>query len=78
MLGLALHQDTRRTGLSAPGRPEMTYLFSEFVDDSTLFLERAERISHALTIIRAFGDLSGLHVQPAKSQLIFLKPSHHG
>ena len=52
MLGLALHQDPRLTGLSAPGSPGKTHLFPAFVDDSTLLLEKAEQIPHDLTIIR--------------------------
>ena len=40
--------------------------------DSTLFLERADQIPHALDIVRAFEELSGLHVQPTKSQILFL------
>ena len=41
-------------GASAPGLPGMTHLFSAFVHGSTLFLERAEQIPLALTIIQAF------------------------
>ena len=55
-----------------PELPGQTLLIPAFVDDSTLFLAEAGQISHALSIITEFGALSVLHVQPNKSQLIFL------
>ena len=75
VLGLALQQDTNSSGLQALGHFGQTHLYSAFVDDTTLFLESAEQISHTLHVVRAFGALSGLHDQPAKNQLIFLNRS---
>uniref|UniRef100_A0AAV1V694 Reverse transcriptase domain-containing protein n=1 Tax=Peronospora matthiolae TaxID=2874970 RepID=A0AAV1V694_9STRA len=72
VLGLALKQDPSLKGLPVPGTVDRTHLFSAFVDDSTLFLDTEKQILHALGIIQAFGNLSGLHVQPAKSKLLFL------
>ena len=45
------------------------------MNDTILFLETAEQIPHALHVVRAFSALSGLHVQPAKSQLLLLNRS---
>ena len=72
MLGLALRQDTSLKGLDAPGLPGETHLFSVFVDESTLFFAKAGQITHAFSIIYAFGALSGLQVQPTTSKIIFL------
>ena len=74
-LGLALQQEINSCGLQALGNFGQTRLYSAFVDDTTLFLESAEQISHTLHVVRAFGALSGLHDQPAKNQLIFLNRS---
>ena len=45
------------------------------MDDSTLFLEQADQLPHAMRIVNAFGALSGLHVQPDKSKILFLNRS---
>lgn len=59
-------------GLPVPGRPEREHQFSAFVDDSTVFMQEARQLPRVLTIVELFGRLSGLHVQSAKSKVIFL------
>ena len=54
------------TWIAHPGQPGQTQLFSAFVDDSTLFLETADQLPHALNIIRIFDDMSGLRVSCQK------------
>lgn len=73
MLVLALVQDKHLQGLEVPGlQPVQHHQFSAFVDDSTIFLKRRGHLPRSLDIVRDFGRISGLHVQPAKSQFIFL------
>ena len=75
LLGLAIHQDPGLRGLPVPGDPGVRHIFSAFVDDSTLFLERADQLEPALRVVHRFGELSGLHAQPTNSQIIFLNTS---
>ena len=75
LLGLAIRQDPGLCGLSVPGDDAVKHIFSAFVDDSTLFLQRAEQLEPSLRLITRFGELSGLHAQPTKSKLIFLNTS---
>ena len=72
LLGLAIHQDPRLRGLPVPGDTGVRHLFSAFVDDSTLFLERADQLESALRLVHRFGERSGLHAQPTNNLLIFL------
>ena len=72
LLGLAIHQDPGLRGLPVPGDTGVRHIFSAFVDDSTLFLERADQLESALRLVHRLGELLGLHAQPAKSLLIFV------
>lgn len=72
MLALAIWQAPELQGIEVPGAEDQRHLFSAFVDDSTLFLQRAQQIPRAMQIVERFGRLSGLQVQSAKSMLIFL------
>ena len=59
-------------GLLHPRFPDHEQKFSAFVDDSTVFVHRADQLPHVMKIAHRFGALSGLCVQPAKSVLILL------
>ncbi|KAE9032264.1 hypothetical protein PR003_g5465 [Phytophthora rubi] len=72
ILGLAIQQNPDLTGLPVPSLEGVRHIFSAFVDDSTVFLERATQLKRTMELVRRFGALSGLHVQPTKSQIIFL------
>ena len=72
LLGLAIHQDPGLRGLPVPGDTGVRHIFSAFVDDSTLFLERTDQLESALRLVHRLGELLGLHAQPAKSLLIFV------
>ncbi|GMF51547.1 unnamed protein product [Phytophthora fragariaefolia] len=76
ILGLAVQQDSQLQGLPVPGQPETIHTFSAFVDDSTIFLRFAHQIKPVLDLVKRFGQLSGLHVQPQKSQIIFLNSGY--
>ena len=73
LLGLAIHQAPSIRGIPVPGACGVAHTFSAFVDDSTIFLEHANQLAPALELVSRFGQLSGLHAQPAKSKLIFFK-----
>ncbi|CAH0513462.1 unnamed protein product [Peronospora belbahrii] len=67
----------RSTGYSAPwftvpGRPDRAHIVSAFVDDFTIFLCHTKQIRPALNLANWFGHLSGLQVQPNKSQSVIL------
>uniref|UniRef100_A0AAV1TWU4 Reverse transcriptase domain-containing protein n=1 Tax=Peronospora matthiolae TaxID=2874970 RepID=A0AAV1TWU4_9STRA len=55
-----------------PGSSSERHVFSAFVDDSTVFLQEARQLPRVLDLVATFGKLSGLTVQPSKSQVIFL------
>ncbi|KAE9032193.1 hypothetical protein PR001_g10729 [Phytophthora rubi] len=72
-LTLAIQQDRQLQGLVVLGRRQVNqHRFSAFVDDSTVFLSKSGHLPHVLMLVREFGRISGLRVQPAKSQYIFL------
>ena len=71
LLGLAIHQAPGIRGIPVPGAGGVGHTFSEFVDDSTLFLEQSYQLASALQQVNRFGQLSSLHAQTAKSRLIF-------
>ena len=77
ILAVAIQTSPNLQGLILPGVHTKTHIFSGFVDDSTLFLHKACQLRPALDIIMQFGRLSGLQVQPAKSQIIFLNTAIH-
>ena len=77
ILAVAIQTSPNLQGLILPGVHTKTHIFSGFVDDSTLFLHKAGQLRPALDIIMHFGRLSGLQVQPAKSQIIFLNTAIH-
>ena len=72
ILAIALLQSTQIRRLQHSGLPTQEPKSSAFVDDSTVFLLYAEQISAVMSIVHRFGELSGLSVQPAKSELVFL------
>ncbi|KAL4163946.1 hypothetical protein KRP22_004570 [Phytophthora ramorum] len=72
ILALAIQQDRQIKGLRVPGTPAAEHTFSAFVDDSTVFLEKASMLTRVMEIVDVFGRLSGLRNQPTKSKLIFL------
>ncbi|KAF1792346.1 Reverse transcriptase domain [Phytophthora cactorum] len=56
-------KDFQFPGQQQPSR----HKFSAFVDDSTVFLERSGQLPRVLDIVREFGRISGLQMQPAKT-----------
>ncbi|OWZ11840.1 RxLR effector protein [Phytophthora megakarya] len=73
ILGLALAHASDIAGIKVPGDIEQReHLFSAFVDDSTVFLQKAKQLPRVLTVVQRFGELSGLRVQPSKSVFISL------
>jgi hypothetical protein len=72
ILALAIRQDKKIEGMVVPGTTEQRHGFSAFVDDSTVFLQEAKQLPHVVALVRQFGRLSGLQVQPTKSHVIFL------
>ena len=72
VLSLAITQAGDIQGIEVPGTHGERHIFSAFVDDSTVFLQEASSLPRVLDIVAAFGRLSGLTVQPTKSQVIFL------
>uniref|UniRef100_A0AAV1VF72 Reverse transcriptase domain-containing protein n=1 Tax=Peronospora matthiolae TaxID=2874970 RepID=A0AAV1VF72_9STRA len=72
LLGIAIQQSPVLRGLPVPGGTGGLHTFSAFVDDSTIFLDKACQLDQALQIVSHFGSISGLVAQPAKSKLIFL------
>ena len=64
VLGLALQQDTNLCGLQPPGQFGQTHIHSTFIDDTDSGANYP-----------SCGTCFGLHVQPAKNQLIFLNQS---
>ena len=77
ILAVAIQTSPNLQGFTLPGVHTTTHIFSGFVDDSTLFLHKACQLRPALDIIMEFGRLSGLQVQLAKSQIIFLNTAIH-
>lgn len=47
-------------------------MLSAFVADSTICLAHDQQVHREMETVQRFGTLSGVHVQPAKSKLIFL------
>ena len=72
LFGIAIQQSPALRGLPVPGGTGGRHTFPAFVDDSTIFLDKACQLDQALGIVSHFGNLSGLVDQPAKSKLIFL------
>ncbi|CAI5747527.1 unnamed protein product [Peronospora destructor] len=72
VLAVAIQTSPQLQGLTLKGAHTQTHIFSGFVDDSSLFLQQASLLWPAMEIIIEFGRLSGLQVQPTKSQIIFL------
>uniref|UniRef100_A0AAV1V5T8 Reverse transcriptase domain-containing protein n=1 Tax=Peronospora matthiolae TaxID=2874970 RepID=A0AAV1V5T8_9STRA len=72
VLALAITQDPGLTGVMVPGSSSERHVFSAFVDDSTVFLQEVRQLPRVLDLVATFGKLSGLTVQPSKSQVIFL------
>ncbi|KAE9036079.1 hypothetical protein PR001_g9006 [Phytophthora rubi] len=72
ILALAIQQEPAVTGIKVPGGDGATHKFSAFVDDSTVFMQEARQLSRVMNIVKKFGRLSGLQVQPTKSKIIFL------
>uniref|UniRef100_A0AAV1TKQ1 Reverse transcriptase domain-containing protein n=1 Tax=Peronospora matthiolae TaxID=2874970 RepID=A0AAV1TKQ1_9STRA len=69
-----------KAGISPPEAADArvvgsTTFFFCLVDDSTLFLEKYEQLPRAIRLVKAFGALSGLHVQPDESKILFLNRS---
>ena len=69
ILAIALLQSNQIRRLQHSGLPTQEQKFSAFVDDSTVFLHHTGQMPTVLSIVRRFGELSGLSVQPAKSEL---------
>lgn len=57
LLGLTLKQDLTLTGLPIPERETVRHLFFAYVDNSTVFSERANHIARTFELIRHFGSL---------------------
>uniref|UniRef100_A0AAV1T2A2 Reverse transcriptase domain-containing protein n=1 Tax=Peronospora matthiolae TaxID=2874970 RepID=A0AAV1T2A2_9STRA len=77
ILNVAVQQSPDLSGLPVPGQHPATHVFSAFVDDSTIFLEKASQLEPALALVSQFGTLSGLVAQPSKSQIICLNRAVH-
>ncbi|KAE9296571.1 hypothetical protein PR003_g23727 [Phytophthora rubi] len=71
-LGQAINRHPQLQGIPVPGSKAKRHKFSAFVDDSTVFLRSASELDTVTTILKQFGDLSGLRVQPSKSVIIGL------
>jgi hypothetical protein len=72
ILALAIRQDKQIERIDIPGGSGQRYVFSAFVDDSTVFLNKASQLPRVMALVKRFGQLSGLQVQPTKSHVIFL------
>jgi hypothetical protein len=72
VLALAIRQDKELGGIRVPGGKGERHRFSAFVDDSTVFMQEAQQVPRVMNIVKQFGKLSGLQVQPTKSHLLFL------
>ena len=73
ILAIALLQSVQIRGLQHSDLPTQEQKFSAFVDDSTvLFTPRGANSGGTGPLCVVLGTLSGLSVQPAKSELIFL------
>ena len=73
-LGLAITQDKKLEGIQlGNATKQWEHRFSAFVDDSTIFFREGRHMERALHIVERFGQLSGLKMQPAKSQVILME-----
>ena len=52
VLNLAFKQDSALRGVQSPGISGQRRLFSAVVDVSTLFLDKAKQLSHAVRLIK--------------------------
>ncbi|RHZ13763.1 hypothetical protein DYB31_007897, partial [Aphanomyces astaci] len=65
-------------GILIPDGPSITPLIcNAHVDDTALYLRHLSSLPLLLDILRRFGDMSGLRVQPHKSFGICLNKAHH-
>ena len=76
-MGIPVQHLPDLSGISFPGRHPATHTFSAFVDDSTIFLDKANQLDIALAPVYRFGTLSGLVAQPSKCQIICLNQAVH-
>lgn len=72
-LGQAINKNPELQGIAIPGAPTGHHKFSAFVDDSTIFMNSLHELDTVKRILRTFGEVSGLTVQPHKTILIGLK-----
>lgn len=71
-LGLALNEDIKLRGCQLPGNIEKPHKFSAFADDATVYLCKTKDLKYVQRKLNKFGEISGLRIQPTKSQYIFL------
>lgn len=71
-LSLMLKQDAQLQGIEVGGERPVTVIASTFVDDTAVFLKHGRMLPRLLDLLQAFEAISGLKVQPAKSELICL------
>ncbi|KAK1929575.1 LINE-1 retrotransposable element ORF2 protein [Phytophthora citrophthora] len=69
-LGRAIVDHPEITGLEIPGSGGCKHVFNGFVDDCTVFLSASRQIEPLNHLLKRFGELSGLNVQPQKSIVI--------
>ena len=72
ILALTIQQDSEISGLTVLGGSGEDHKFSAFVDDSTVFMQKAQHLPRLMNKVKQFGQLSGLQVQLIKSKIILL------
>lgn len=65
-LGQLINRNADLQGIAMLCSLERHHNFSVFVDDSTVFLKSAEELGTVKSILKSFGDLSGIRMQPQK------------
>ena len=76
-LAIALNANPTLVGIQPLKNDSTVYhRFSAFVDDSTVFLQQADQVPAVLKVVKRFGDLAGLKIQPTKSKFVFLNSQY--
>ena len=60
---------------SLPNRSEAK--ISHFADDTTLIVNDVDSLNGAITIMRPFSTISGLHLNPKKTKAIWIGSCKH-
>ena len=64
-----IQQYSEISGLTVPGGSEEKHSLSSIVDDSTVFLQKAQHLPRVLNKVKQFGRMQ---VQPTKNKIILL------